>query len=215
MDIYIYLALVISLIFACYETVTVSIKYCPIKIKEVIILIFTLVIFRAISLWILLLLDNIKLVYIVRNLVFLNVIYMPMIMFLCIYIFYRNKALNLKWIYYIFFIGVILYLACLFLMPMEYYISTAYGYNIVLGNMVPYKALLCFGGLAFFIGMKGLMYKYSVKWGMTLIEISALVFIITSALVLKSTENIGLLLVGELAWILTVYGGVRTFLKKS
>lgn len=214
MDIYIYLALILALFFVSYEALRVAIKYCPIKIKQVVILIFILLGLRVATLWMLLLLDNIKLVYLGRNLVFLNLIYIPMIIFLCIFIFYRNKIVNLKWIYYIFFMSILFYLGSLIFMPMEFYISTSYGYNIVLGNMLPYKILLCFGGLGFFIAMKGFMYKYSVKWGMALMVAAALIFIITSALVLKGAENIGFLLIGELALVITLYSGIRTFIKK-
>lgn len=214
MDIYIYLALILALFFVSYEALRVAIKYCPIKIKQVVILIFILLGLRVATLWMLLLLDNIKLVYLGRNLVFLNLIYIPMIIFLCIFIFYRNKIVNLKWIYYIFFMSILFYLGSLIFMPMEFYISTSYGYNIVLGNMLPYKILLCFGGLGFFIAMKGFMYKYSVKWGMALMVATALIFIITSALVLKGAENIGFLLIGELALVITLYSGIRTFIKK-
>lgn len=214
MDIYIYLALILALFFVSYEALRVAIKYCPIKIKQVVILIFILLGLRVATLWMLLLLDNIKLVYLGRNFVFLNLIYIPMIIFLCIFIFYRNKIVNLKWIYYIFFMSILFYLGSLIFMPMEFYISTSYGYNIVLGNMLPYKILLCFGGLGFFIAMKGFMYKYSVKWGMALMVAAALIFIITSALVLKGAENIGFLLIGELALVITLYSGIRTFIKK-
>lgn len=214
MDIYIYLGLILALIFFSYETLRLTIQYCPSKIKQAVILIFILLSFRIVTIWMLLLMDNIKLVYLGRNLVFLNFIYIPMILFLCIFIFYRNKIINLKWIYYIFFMSILFYLGSLIFMPMEFYISTSYGYNIVLGNMLPYKILLCFGGLGFFIAMKGFMYKYSVKWGMALIIAAALVFIVTAAFVLKSTENIGFLLIGELALVITLYSGIRTFIKK-
>ncbi len=214
MNIYIYLFLILSMMFLIYESVTSSIKYCPVKIKEVLIISFVLLISRIVSLLVLLLADNMKSVYLMKNLVFLNIIYIPIIIYTCLYIFYRNTRMDIKWFYGIFIIGIIAYFACIFKIPMEYYISLSYGYNIILNNSLPYKILLCVNGLSFFMAIKSLRYKHSVKWGTALIGIASLVFVGATAMALKSSENIGYLLIGDLAWVIVLYGSIRTFKKK-
>lgn len=211
MNIYIYLFLILAIMFLVYETITSSIKYCPVKIKEVLAISFILLIFRIISLLALLLGDNMKIIFLMRSFVFLNVIYIPIIIYTCLYIFYRNTRLNIKWFYGIFIICIAVYLVCIFKIPMEYYISLSYGYNIILNNLIPYKILLCVNGLSFFMGIKSFRYKHSVKWGTVLIGMASLVFIGTTAMALQCSENIGYLLIGDLAWIIVLYGSIRTF----
>jgi hypothetical protein len=210
-NIYIYLFLILAIMFLVYEAITSSIKYCPVKIKEVLTISFILLIFRIISLLALLLGDNMKIIFLVKSLVFLNVIYIPIIIYTCLYIFYRNTRLNIKWFYGIFIICIVVYLACIFKIPMEYYISLSYGYNIILNNLIPYKILLCVNGLSFFMGIKSFRYKHSVKWGTVLIGMASLVFIGTTAIALQCSENVGYLLIGDLAWMIVLYGSIRTF----
>ena len=204
MNIYIYLFLILSIIFLIYEAVTSSIKYCPVKIKEVLIISFILLVFRIASLLVLLLADNMKSVYLMKNLVFLNIIYIPIIIYTCLYIFYRNTKMDIKWFYGIFIVDIIFYFACIFKIPMEYYISLSYGYNIILNSSLPYKVLLCVNGLSFFMAIKSLRYKHSVKWGIALIGIASLVFVGATSMALKSSENIGYLLIGDLAWVIVL-----------
>lgn len=211
MDIFIYLAMILVVAGMLYAALTTSIDFCPVKIKEVMTITLTLMIFRVGSLWALLVIDSVKLIYILRNFVFLNIIYIPLIMFITLYIFYRNTKINLQWFYYIFLAATACYIICIFLIPMEYYISPSYGYNVVLSSDIPYKILLCISGFIFFAGMQAVRYKYSVKWGIILIEVMSLLFLATTAMALKSTENIGLLLLGELGWMIVLYSSVITF----
>lgn len=215
MDIYIYLSFVLIMIFLSYGLFIKSKEYCPVKVREVNFIILVLVMFRVMALWGLLVLDHMKIVYLIRNFVFLNVIYIPLIMFVCLYVFYRNTKINLKWFYYIFILGVGAYICCIFFIPMEYYISPSYGYNIVLSNGIPYKYLLCLSGICFFLGMQALRYKYSVKWGIALVEGAALFFVVSTALVLRSTENVGFLLLGEIVWLFVLYCSIRSFKKEG
>ncbi|WP_346929735.1 hypothetical protein [Clostridium sp.] len=47
-----------------------------------------------------------------------------------------------------------------------------------------------------------------------LIGIASLVFVGTTAITLQSSENIGYLLIGDLSWIIVLYGSIRTFKQK-
>lgn len=215
MNIYIYLSLILALIFLSYEVITSTVKYCPIKVKEAIILPFILICFRAVTLLILLLVDDIKFVYLTRNFVFLNIIYIPLTIYLCIYVFYRNTKININWLYGIFFLGSAAYVACIFLYPIEYYISMSYGYNVMFNGQLPYKILLCVNALSFFIGIKSFRYKHSIKWGSFMITLASLIFIGSTSMAIKSSEHIGYLLVGDFSWLVALYGSVLTFRIKA
>lgn len=215
MNIYIYLSFLLFLVFLSYEVITSTLKFCPIKIKEAVILPLILICFRIGSLLTLLLVDDIKYVYIVRNFIFLNIIYIPMLIFLSVYVFYRNTKININWIYGIFFIGASAYMICIFMYPMEYYISMSYGYNVVFNSQLPYKILLCINAVSFFIGVKSLRFKHSIKWGSFIIILASLVFIGGAAASLKSTEHIGYLLIGDLSWIICLYTSILTFKIKA
>lgn len=215
MSIYIYMSFLLLLIFLSYEVITSTIKYCPIKIREAILLPFVLVCLRVGSLMLLLLADDMKFVYLVKNFLFLNIIYVPMLIFLSIYVFYRNTKINLNWIYSIFFIGTISYLFCIFTYPTEYYISLSYGYNVVLLSDMPYKLLLCINAVAFFIGVNSIKYKHSIKWGSIVVLMVSLIFIVSIVMSLRSSEHIGYLLIGDLSLLLSLYSSIMTFRIKA
>lgn len=215
MNIYIYLSLLLILVFLSYEVITSTIKYCPIKIKEAVILPLILIFFRIGSLLVLLLVDDIKFVYIVRNFTFLNIIYIPMVIFLSVYVFYRNTKININWFYGIFFIGATGYIFCVFAYPMEYYISMSYGYNVVFNSQLPYKILLCVNAASFFIGVKSLRFKHSIKWGSFITILVSLMFIGSTVISMKSTEHVGYLLIGDLSWLTCLYASIMTFKIKA
>jgi len=123
--------------------------------------------------------------------------------------------INIKWFYSIFILGVLGYLVCIFKVPMEYYISLSYGYNIVLKSTMPYKILLCVNGASFYMGVKSFRYKHSIKWGTVLITLASLLFIGTTAVVIKNIEDMGYLLIGDLGWIIVLYSSISTFKEKS
>lgn len=215
MNIYIYLSFLLILVFLSYEVITAAIKYCPVKIKEAVILPIILIFFRVGSLLVLLLVDKIKYVYIVRNFIFLNIIYIPMLIFVSIYVFYRNTKININWLYGIFFIGAVGYIFCVFMYPMEYYISMSYGYNVIFNSQLPYKILLCVNAASFLIGLKSIRFKHSVKWGSLIVILSSLIYIGSVVMSLKSTEHIGYMLIGDLSWITCLYASVITFKIKA
>lgn len=214
MDILIYLGLLLFLIFIIYDEVLKTMQYCPVKIKGILVIIFSLAILRVAALLVLLISDRAELVYILRNMVFLNVVYIPLMMFICTYIFYRNIKFNVKWIYGVFITSLAFYFICIFRVPMEYYISLSYGYNVIFDNTLPYKIFMCVYGASFFIGMKGMKYQYSVKWGMALVEVASIISIISTVIAMRSTENVGYLLVGEVAFFVVMYMAVNTFKKR-
>lgn len=215
MDIYIYLTLILALVFLSYEVITSTVKYCPIKVKEAIILPFILLCLRIGTLLILLLIDDIKFVYLMQNFIFLNIVYIPLLIFLSIYVFYRNVKININWFYGIFFVGAAGYVLTIFIYPIEYYISMAYGYNVFFNSQLPYKILLCINAISFFFGIKSFRYKHSIKWGSFMITLASLIFIGSTAMALKSSEHIGYLLVGDLGWLTALYGSVLTFRIKA
>lgn len=138
-----------------------------------------------------------------------------MVIFLSIYVFYRNTRININWVYGIFFIGAAGYIFCIFTYPIEYYISMSYGYNVVFDSQLPYKILLCVNAAAFFIGIKSFRYKHCIKWGSFIIVMASIIFIGSATLSLKSSEHIGYLLLGDLGWLTSLYATIITFKIKA
>ncbi|MEG0308238.1 MAG: hypothetical protein RR636_09865 [Clostridium sp.] len=214
MNIYIYILVIAAIMIIAYITICLGMRCCPKKIKEMLVISVILVALRVVAIAVLIIVKTPNYTSFVRNLVFLNIVYIPIVMFICLYIFYRNIDVNIKWFYGILISGIIVYLVSIFKIPMEYYVSEIYGYNIILKSSIPYKILLCVNGFGFFMSIVGFRYRYSVKWGTILIGFSSLVFIGAMAKALSGMESIGYLLLGDLAWMIALCGGMVTFKEK-
>lgn len=138
-----------------------------------------------------------------------------MLIFLGIYVFYRNVKININWIYGLFFTGAGVYIICVLNCPVEYSISMSYGYNIFFDNQLPYKLMIIMNVVAFLSGIKCIRFKYSIKWGSFIIIVASLLNIGSLIISLKSAEYIGYLLIGDLSWIICLYACIVTFKVKA
>lgn len=129
-NLYVYLAIVIIIIWLTADSMQTSFKYSPPKIKLLSMLGMGGLLLRELSLLILFFFQSSNYLYLLKPVVFLNFLCIPVILMICTYIFMRSN--NIKFSYVIIISGVLLiaYGVIIFKMPIIVQLSSNYGYVI-------------------------------------------------------------------------------------
>ncbi len=209
---YIYLACILGMIMLIYEGITTSISYAPGKIKHITVIALILVLLRYISLLLLYLNQRVLYVYLLKPIMFLEIVYLPVIGFICIYIFSRNDKIKLNYFYFISTMFLIVYLFIAVKAPIKTTLSEFYGYTIILEKDYNMYLMLCIiNTICFVMGIRAYGYKYSNKLGSLLILISSLLTLASVLLAIVDMRFFGAKLVGEILWVITMIYGLRKF----
>ncbi|WP_291583338.1 hypothetical protein [Clostridium sp. UBA6640] len=209
---YIYLACILGMIMLIYEGITTSISYAPEKIKHITVMALILVVLRYISLLLLYLNQRPLYMYLLKPIMFLEIVYLPIIGFICIYIFSRNDKIKLNYFYFISTIFLVIYLFIAVKAPIKTTLSELYGYTIILEKDYNMYLILCIINTIYFVmGIRACRYKYSNKLGSLLILISSLLTLTSVLLTVVNAKFFGAKLVGEILWVITMVYGLEKF----
>ncbi len=211
MEGYIYIVCLLLMFIVLYLGVTQVFSYAPIKIKSICIITFLLVLLRYSTLLIFLLFDNIRHVYILKHLTFLNIIYIPLLIFISFYIGYRNSKMNIGYFYYIFYIAIIFYGISIFKIPIQTYISPVYGYNLIMLSILPYIVLITINVFMFIVLVKVYKYPYCIKVSILYQCLSSIFMVITICIALMNVEFMGIIIIAELMWMATLNYNLKRF----
>ncbi|MEG1796550.1 MAG: hypothetical protein RR262_08665 [Clostridium sp.] len=197
-----------------YEGITTSFTYAPKKIKAITIIAMILILLRFIALLLLFVYDKMQYVYLLKPLIFLELFYMPIIIFICIYIYSRNEKIKLSFFYILCGIFIMVYFMLIIKAPLVTNLSNVYGYSITLENgLISYLVLLSINSFVFILGFKIYGFRHSNKIGVIMIVISALVTIITTVVSVLHPDFVGVIIGGELFWMITLDYGLRKFIR--
>ncbi|MEG0774499.1 hypothetical protein [Clostridium sp.] len=211
---YIYLISILLMFMLIYEGITTSFTYAPKKIKAITIIAMILILLRFIALLLLFVYDKMQYVYLLKPLIFLELFYMPIIIFICIYIYSRNEKIKLSFFYILCGIFIMVYFMLIIKAPLVTNLSNVYGYSITLENgLISYLVLLSINSFVFILGFKIYGFRHSNKIGVIMIVISALVTIITTVVSVLHPDFVGVIIGGELFWMITLDYGLRKFIR--
>ncbi|WP_291575344.1 hypothetical protein [Clostridium sp. UBA4548] len=211
---YIYLIAILIMFMLIYEGITTSFTYAPTKIKAITIIAMVLVLLRFSTLLLLFLYDKMQYVYLLKPLIFLELFYMPIIIFICTYIYSRNDKIKLSFFYLLCGIFVIVYFFLIIKAPLITNISAIYGYSITLKNgLNSYLVLLFINTFVFILGFRVYSFKYSNKLGVTMTMVAALVTIIATIISVLHADFVGAIIAGEICWMATLDYGLRKFIR--
>ena len=213
---YIYLLGIFLMVLLLYEGVTTAFSYAPKKIKHITIGTLILVLFRYISLFILFINKKPLYLYLLKPIIFLEIVYLPIIGFITIYMLYRNEKIKLNYFYSIVLIFSLFYMFVTLKSPVNTMLSDIYGYVIILREDYGlYLILEVVNTIYLILAMKALGYKYSNKLGLALMILSASLTVLTILISLLGVNLFGVKILGEILWILTLVYSLRQFKKKS
>lgn len=211
---YIYPIALLVMIMLIYEGLTTALKYAPIKIKAITIGSMLLILLRYLSLFLLLIYEKMQYVYLLKPFIFLELIYMPIVIFICVYIFSRNDKIKLNFFYVLSVVFLLIYFILIVKAPLFANLSSIYGYSITLKNGIySYLVLLSINSFVFVLGFKVYSFKYADKLGATLLIIASLIAIFSIILSVINSNFVGMIILGEVIWVIVLDYGLRKFIK--
>ena len=210
----IYFLLLLMMILLLYEGITSSLVHAPKKIKIISAMTLILMTFRYVALIMLFIIKNQNYLYLLKPVVFTNLICIPICGVLSVFIFARNSKIKLNRILLISVILCIVYSIVIYKSPANLDLSKLSGYNIVLKLEVYYYIpLLIVNSILMVKGIEMFNKTFSNKIGALLIILSSSITLM-SVLVMSINTNFMWLLLSDISWVITLDYGLAKF-KKS
>ena len=199
-----YLILLLLMFLLIYYGLSCSLRFAPLKIKALSLAALIALSLRYIALIIFLVTGNIKNLYLLKPLMFLNLLCLPVLAIISIYIYARND--KIKFNYCIICAGLLLviYISAIIKLPISIKIYGNLGYITSFYNeLLVYAIYLVFNTILFFKAVISLGNKTSNKLGMWLISASA--FVVVIEIIIRASGMIILpaVLFGDIIWIVT------------
>ena len=207
----IYFLLLSIMVLLLYEGIICSLMYAPKKIKIISVMALILMMARYIALIILLIIKNQNYLYLLNSVIHTNFLCIPIYGILSVFIFSRNSNIKLKKVLFMCVILSIAYYIVIYKSSASTSISGFYGYTIIL-ELEDYcnVFLLVINTIFVIIGINLFGKIYSNKMGILLIILSSSMTLISVLLTLINTSFAWLVL-GDIAWIVTLNYGLITF----
>jgi hypothetical protein len=187
-----------------YYGVSSSVRFAPLKIRVISLAALITLSARYIALLIFLVTGNIKNLYVLKPLMFLNLLCLPVLAIISIYIYARNDKIKFNYCMILASLLLGTYLAAIIKLPISIEIYGSLGYIMSFHNeILVYGIYLIFNTIFFFSAVVFLGNKTSNKLGMWLILSSALVVIIEVIVKTSGVSILPSILLGDVIWIAT------------
>ena len=209
-SLYLFLMMLITLMI--YHGFHANLKSTPHKIKVLSIVALITILLRCLSLFTLFFTKDMLYLYLLKPFVFLDIIYIPLIILICVYIFSRNVRVNFSYAFVLAFVFMIIFLVVTYKGTFNIKYLEGYGYFIDLafkdylnwGFILVNSAVLIYCTIT--LGSKQVITK-----GVLMLLFSSLLFMLEIMLHLLGIELLPLNLIGEAMYILTLNYGLSTF----
>ncbi len=201
---FLYLTLLLLMFLLIYFGVNLSFKFAPNKIRVLSLLALITISFRYIALIIFLITGNIKNLYLLKPLMFLNLVCLPVLAMISLYICARNDIIKFNYCIIVSVILLAAYIAAIIKLPMSIEMYGNLGYIMRFNSeLLVYGVYLIINTILLFIAVLFLDNKNSNRLGILLILASA--FVVIVELLAKGVGVIILpaVLFGDIIWIIT------------
>lgn len=215
MEFYIYIFLMSIVIILLFKIFRLS-TYSPKKIKVITIITIIAVALRYVTLLILFLVHNIKYLYLLKPLFFMNLIAVPLISLTVLYIFMRSDSMNFSYVFIVAVVLMILYSVAMYKCPclLQNYNNCGYIMSFAQDNYV-YWTYIVLNTIILFSTIMLMSRKNINKLGMILIIIASIVTI--TECIIRIAGIILLLgsVIGDLLWVITLAYALHKVRKKA
>ncbi|WP_291635680.1 hypothetical protein [Clostridium sp.] len=209
----IYFLLLLIMVILLYEGIISSLVNAPKKIRILSAMALVLMTFRYIALIILFIVKNQSYLYLLKPVVYANLLCIPLCGVLSVHIFAKNNKIKLKKILIICTMLCIAYCIVIYKSAININISNICGYTIELQlESYCYIVMLIINSIFAIKGIQLFNKTYSNKIGSVLIIISSCITVISLLLTSINTNDLWLLL-GDISWIITLDYSLRKFKK--
>lgn len=204
MKIYIYFLLIMFMFIVIYEAFKKNNKYSPIKIKILCTIVLMGMLLRYLTMFLMFIVQNIRYLYLLKPLYFLNFICIPIIAFIIFYILVRNDKINFSYMFFISFLLVGFYIFFIYKYPITLKVDIYYGYFIEI-MQVPYAYVIYMIFNMCAIIFAGNLYNKNVnRKGIVLVILSASILIIEAILSFIGKEIFLNIVLSDILWIISL-----------
>lgn len=204
MKIYIYLILILFMLLIIYEGFRNNLKYAPSKIKMICIGIFTAMALRYTALLIFFIVRNIRYLYLVKPLYFLNFLCIPIGALITIYVLMRNDRIKFSYMFPLSAVLILFYGYLIYKCPVRLNTDIVYGYYMEFINS-PYIYIGYMLINMFFIIFSVNIYNANIdKKGIMLVIISSILLIVEVIMYLIGKGIFTHLIIGDMLWMITL-----------
>jgi hypothetical protein len=181
-----------------------SFSFAPLKIRILSLSALVALSLRYIALLIFLVTGNIKNIYLLKPLIFLNLLCLPILAIIAIYIYARNDKIKFNYCIICASLLLVIYIGAIIKLPINIEIYGSLGYIMCFNNeLLGYGTYLIFNTIVFFNAVMFLGNKTSNKNGMWLVLASAFVVITEVVVRISGVILLPAVLFGDVMWIAT------------
>ncbi|WML36656.1 hypothetical protein [Clostridium sp. OS1-26] len=209
-----YILIVFIIFVLMIEALYIS-KFSPNKVKAAAIIVIMTMLLRDISLIILSLAHNIKHLYLLKPIFFLNFISIPLLALIALYIFIRRDNINFSYIFIIAAILVGLYGIMIFKCPTLVQANEIYGYTMILTkDLYLYWSYVTLNTIILFLTIALSKNRNINKLGISMIIFAALITIIEIILWIIGIKILPENVIGDMLWSATIVYALSKVRKK-
>lgn len=209
----------VSLILIIFILISIGLylsKFSPKKIKTITIFIILFMLFRYIALSTLILANNIKYLYLLKPLFFLNLISVPLLALTVLYISIRKDNINFSHIFIVTAVLIGLYSMAIYKCPSSIENSTINGYTMFFfRDVCIYWIYIVINTVILFLTIGLVRKNNGNKIGMYLVIVSSLVTILELIIWLTGIVVIGENVFGDMLWMVALVYGLNKVKKKN
>lgn len=202
---YIYLSLLLLAFILIYYGIEWCIRHAPVRIKLLGTTLIAVLTFRYIGLLILLIIKNIKYLYLLKPLIFLNFLCIPVLAFISLYILARND--NIKFSYGFIILGILLttYILAMTFIPIDIISQGSLGYVITIEkSKILFGTYLIINTIVFLYTLLLLEHKSVNRLGIILIIAASAVTILEIIFSSLFGNILPSIIISDIMWLLTI-----------
>lgn len=198
---YAYILLLLFLFILCYAMAEKAICYAPGKIKVITIILSIFMILKCGSLIIMSLKDNMQYIYCLKYFTFMDIIYIPVLAFLCIYIFYRNEKVKLNFVFIPMIMAGIIYYFAVIRATGVITLSDVAGYIIEINSFWYVNIFyLIFNTFIIVLAVRMYQCNHSIKPGSLFLIFSSAVSLILCIIVRINFDIKAMCIISDMIW---------------
>lgn len=202
---YIYLSMLLLMFILIYYGLNFAYKYAPFKIRFLSFGALIALSLRYIALLIFLISKNIKYIYFLKPLIFSNLLGLPVLVMISIYIYARNDKLKFNYCITASVMLIILYTAAILKLPVNISSIGELGYSMTfINNNLVYSAFLILNTIFLFAAITLLSFKNINLLGMWLVFLSSAVEVFEIIIRAWGMEVFPSLIIGDICFIICI-----------
>lgn len=177
MKIYIYFCLLVIVTVLIFRNLRINKIYSPFKIKVLCGCVLVAMLLRYVSLFLMLIVQNIKYLYLLKSVYFLNFMTIPIAALIILYIVIRRDKINFSYAFFISAIICVLYILLIYIFSVDINADFICGYYM---NFINIEYVYVFYMVIFVLGIIVALNFYNK----TIYKIGIILFIISSSVLL-------------------------------